>query len=163
MFAKFLPERKFRRVQDISPQFLRREGIRLVMLDFDNTLMAYTDRCEPDWIEPWLRSLRREGIEVVVISNSRKAKALSFCGRWGIRAVLRAKKPSPKALEREILRSRLSREQCAMVGDLIFTDILAGNRAWVHTYLVNSIRNHNIFLKLRDRLQNIILYYAKRR
>ena len=163
MFAQFIPERRFYKVQDIKAKFLQQQGIRLVMLDFDNTVMAYTDRYEPEWVEPWLRELRREGIQVVVISNSRKSKAASFCGRWRIPVVLRAKKPSPKALEEEILRRRLSREQCAMVGDLIFTDILAGNRAYVHTYLVKSIRNHNIFLKLRGKLQDIILKIAKRR
>ena len=162
MFSKFVPERSFYRLRDIKPELLHREGIRLLMLDFDNTIMAYTEHHEPDWVKPWLDSVRREGIQVVVITNSRKSKAHHFCGMWNVPVISRAKKPSPKALEKALQRFRVAREQCAMVGDQIFTDILAGNRAWVHAWLVKPINNHHIFLKARYALQKLILRIAKR-
>ena len=51
----FLPKFLFPRLTDITPDFLHREHIRLLLMDFDNTMLPYTTDC-PDvplltWIE----------------------------------------------------------------------------------------------------------------
>ena len=163
MLKKLLPERSFQQLRDIKASFLQQEGIRVLMLDFDNTIMAYPERLDPPWFKKWYESIREVGIRVCVVTNSRKPKARDFCRRWNIPIVSRARKPSPRALERVWTRYHVSREQCAMVGDQIFTDIRAANRGWFHAYLVEPILNHNLFLKARYRLQKIILNLAIRR
>ena len=163
MFSKMIPERSFGCVRDIRLRFLQQEGIRLLMLDFDNTILPYTERRDPEWFGPWLREMHSGGITVCVVTNSRKPKAPAFCQRWKIPVYTRARKPSPKRLEQVRERYNIPREQCAMVGDQIFTDILAANRAWMHSYMVRPINNHNIFLKARYLLQKRILKIAKRR
>ena len=163
MLSNMVPERAFSRVQDIRPGFLRQEGIRLLMLDFDNTILPYTEHGDPEWFGPWLKELQSGGILVCVVTNSRKPKAPAFCGRWGIPVYTRARKPSPRRLEQVREHFGVSREQCAMVGDQIFTDILAANRARMHSYMVRPINNHNLFLKGRYLLQKLILKIAKRR
>ena len=163
MFSKMIPEHSFGSLEDIRLKFLRQEGIRLLMLDFDNTILAYTQHGEPYWFRRWLREMQEGRIIVCVVTNSRKPKAREFCRQWNIPVYTHARKPSPKKLESVRLRYNIPREQCAMVGDQIFTDILAANRAWMHSYLVRPIRNHNIFLKARYSLQKLILKIAKRR
>ena len=47
------------------------------------------------------------------------------------------------------MRYEIPSENCALVGDQIFTDTLGANCAGVRSILVNAIDNHNIWLKLR--------------
>ena len=39
-----LPKLIFHKLTDVTPDFLREHGIRLLMLDFDNTMLPYTSR-----------------------------------------------------------------------------------------------------------------------
>ena len=42
MRISLLPRAIFPALTQISPDYLRRQGIRLLMLDFDNTIVPYT-------------------------------------------------------------------------------------------------------------------------
>ena len=52
----------------------------------------------------------------------------------------RANKPSRKKLEEYIVNSKAKPGEIAIIGDRIFTDIIAGNRLGLYTILVKTIK-----------------------
>ena len=55
MRISLLPRAIFPALTQISPDYLRRQGIRLLMLDFDNTIVPYTTDTPSPEMERWLR------------------------------------------------------------------------------------------------------------
>ena len=50
----FLPTWRTEAVTGISADFLRRQGIDLLMLDFDNTIVPYTTNIPTQEVKNWL-------------------------------------------------------------------------------------------------------------
>ena len=95
MAFSFLPTMLAEAVTDISPSLLRQRGIRLLMLDFDNTLVPYTTSEPTVAVSDWLKAMQQSEIEICVVSNSRKPRVRVFCEKYGIACITHAKKPVP--------------------------------------------------------------------
>ncbi|MFR8332578.1 MAG: hypothetical protein ACLU9S_09630 [Oscillospiraceae bacterium] len=53
MRISLLPKAIFPALTQISPEYLHRQGIRLLMLDFDNTIVPYTTDTPSPEMEQW--------------------------------------------------------------------------------------------------------------
>ena len=159
----FLPKFVTDCVTDLTPQFLSRQGIRLLMLDFDNTLVPYT-RDEPTKeIQDWLEEMKRSDIQVCVVSNSHRQRVPDFCRAYGLDCITYARKPFPKGIRQCLERYQIPASQAALVGDQIYTDTLGGNGVGVAPILVRAIDNHNFWLKARHVLEMPFIFAARNR
>ena len=163
MSVSLLPTMIVHSLTDISPELLSQRGIKLLMLDFDNTIVPYVTNVPTPEMEIWLRCMVRVGVQLCVVSNTRKDRPVKFCRKYGIPCITHAKKPSTKGLREAMEMFRLAPEECAMVGDQIFTDTLAGRRAGAKAILVKPINNHNFWLKARHVLEKPIIFCARKR
>ena len=148
---------------DLTPEFLEEQGIRLLMLDFDNTIVPYTTNSPTKEMENWLRRMATSGISLCVVSNSKRDRVRIFCKEYGLDCITHAKKPFSKGIKQCLARYALPPEKAALVGDQIFTDTLGGNCAGVKTILVKAIDNHNFWLKARHVLEKPFIFAAKNR
>lgn len=141
-------------ITELKPQWFREHGIRLMLLDFDNTIVPYTSN-EPD--EPfltWLRETREAGVTVMVVSNSRKSKRVpQFCDKLDIPWIRHAGKPSPKGIFRAMEQQGFTAAETAMAGDQTYTDIMAARRAGVLSVLVHPIHFNQPFQVVRYGLE----------
>ncbi len=145
----FMPTMMTKELTDLTSAFLKQKGIRLLMLDFDNTIVPYTTNVPTPQMESWLREMAASDIQLCVVSNSHKDRVKIFCEAYGIDCITHANKPFSKGIRECLMRYQIPRENCALVGDQIFTDTLGANCAGVRSILVKAIHNHNIWLKLR--------------
>ncbi len=148
---------------DITPAFLQREGIELLMLDFDNTIVPYTTNVPTADMEIWLRCMTRVGIRLCVVSNSKKPRVRVFCQKYGIPCITHAQKPGTKGIREAMAEFGVKPAQCALVGDQIYTDTLGAGRAGIRSVLVKAIDNHNFWLKARHVLELPFCHAAKNR
>lgn len=148
---------------DLSPELLRGRGVKLLMLDFDNTIVPYTTNLPTERMERWLGEMLHSDIQICVVSNSHKDRVKIFCEKYGIPCVTHAKKPFSKGIRQCLSRFGMPREQCALVGDQIFTDTLGANCAGITSILVKAIDNHNIWLKLRHAAEMPFIFLARNR
>ena len=148
---------------DISPEYLHSSGVKLLMLDFDNTIVPYTTNLPVEKMECWLQRMKDSGIPVCVVSNSKHDRVKIFCKKYGIDCITHAKKPFSKGIQQCLAQYGLPKEQCALVGDQIFTDVLGANCAGVRSILVKSIDNHTFWLKARHVLEKPFIYLARKR
>ena len=158
----FLPGWRAASVTEITPEFLKNRNIRLIMLDFDNTIVPYTTNVPTKEVEEWLQQINNEFI-VCIVSNSKKDRVPSFCQKYGISCITHAKKPFPKGIRACLDRFQIAPEQAVMIGDQIYTDTLGGNCAGTNTILVHAIQNHNFWLKLRHIAELPFIFLAKNR
>ena len=148
---------------DITPDILEERGIRLLMLDFDNTIVPYTTSIPEPLMEQWLLDMKQTDIEVCVVSNSKKNRVKIFCDIYGIPCITHAKKPFTKGIRECLAKFNIPASQAALVGDQIYTDTLGANAAGVTPILVKAIDNHNFWLKARHVLEMPFIFAARKR
>lgn len=151
------------KLTDLTVDFLKEKGIKLLMLDFDNTVVPYTTSIPTREMENWIRSVVASDIALCVVSNSHKDRVKVFCKHYGVDCITHAGKPFSKGIRQCLDRYGYSPEQCALCGDQIFTDTLGANSAGVRSILVRAIDNHNIWLKLRHVAELPFIFMARKR
>ena len=149
MSFSLLPKLIAPALTDITPELLLQRGIRLLMLDFDNTIVPYTTNEPSEKVASWLRAMAASDIQICVVSNSKRDRVKIFCEKYGIPCITHAKKPFSKGICACLDQFLIPAHQAALVGDQIYTDVLGGNCAGVTSVLVKAIHNHNFWLKLR--------------
>ena len=150
MGFSLIPEFSFNKLTDISPVKLFDTGIKFLMIDLDNTLAAYDEHIPSDDIIIWMDSIKKTGITPAIISNSsRIMRVCSFAESFDIMSVARAGKPSVFNMLHLMETSGFSTHESALIGDQIFTDVLAANRAGVRSIIIKPRKFTNIFLKIR--------------
>lgn len=121
----------------VSVDELVGEGVRLVLLDRDNTCVPRDAAAAPAEVAAWLDRARAAGLELCLVSNNFHTSQVSRSAReLGVDFVDHAMKPGPWALVRAMRRFSARPDETVMIGDQVFTDVAAGNLAGVRTVLV---------------------------
>lgn len=134
-----LPSHRVRAVFDLSPDLLRAWGVEALMLDLDNTLLAWDESDPPPEVGRWLAVMRHSGIPACLVSNSLSRRSREAASLLGLPIAAGRFKPSADKLRKALLILGTPPERTAMVGDQLFTDILAGNRLGVPTILTSPL------------------------
>ncbi|MCI8677490.1 MAG: YqeG family HAD IIIA-type phosphatase [Lawsonibacter sp.] len=160
-----IPRGLYSSVTDISPRLLAAKGIRLVLADLDNTLVAYRVTEPPAELMAWKAALEAAGIRLFLLSNSRKpGRAQNFAEKLGIPYQGHSGKPRRAGYLRAMERMGARPEETVMVGDQIFTDTLGANNAGVIPLLVQPIRlAGNPFRYVRYAIETPFRALGKRR
>ena len=163
MKISFLPYVVTEELTDLTPQFLQMHNIRLLMLDFDNTIVPYTTTVPTQAMTDWLRLMNGSDIPLCVVSNSRNDRVKRFCAEYGLDCITHASKPGGKGIRQCLRKYGIPASQAALVGDQIFTDTLGANGCGVRPILVKAIDNHNFWLKARHVLEMPFIFAARKR
>ena len=141
------PRWVFQHYSEITPDWLRQQGITLLLSDLDYTLApksvsrpAKKTRRPDQSLRDWIAALRNAGIGFMIVSNNRSgSRVTEFCADLGVPYQGRAGKPSPRGLEAAMARAGADRVCTAMLGDKLLTDMLAANRAGVLPLMVEPV------------------------
>jgi HAD superfamily phosphatase (TIGR01668 family) len=122
---------------DFANYFSR--GFRLVLLDLDNTLSPHGS-IQPDPIAcQAVENIRAAGLLPALVTNARKERSIAFATLLEIPVVAFAGKPFVRKINQFIQKSGYTPNQTLLIGDQIFTDILAAKRAGLHAVLVQPL------------------------
>ena len=87
------PNSYFKKIQEITIEFLQKNKIKALILDMDNTLIDYKKNM-PKEIEKWAKELKGQGTKLYIVSNTNnKAKVESVANKLEIPYIFFAKKP----------------------------------------------------------------------
>ena len=131
----FCADRKFERFEDVTPGILKKENVKLLLCDLDNTLRLHSEKEPADELQDWVADCKKAGVRIVIISNNGRKKMMQkFCEPIGVNCVWWAKKPMSKKLTEAIKTYKVNPKEVIMLGDKWSTDVLAakfaGVRAW---------------------------------
>ena len=164
MKIPFVPDYYFPDIYAIDPERLRARGVKVLLADLDNTLAPYGVPRPSGEVVAWRARLEQAGITLFLLSNSRRpGRAQHYAEALGIPYEGHAGKPKSGGFRRALARMNAAPEEAAIVGDQIFTDILAANLAGVTPILVDAIHNHTFWLKARGALELPFRFLARKR
>lgn len=158
MFNKIKPDFTFNTYKDVTPEFLKEQGIDAVLSDIDNTLAPY-EQAEPDEnIIAWVNSLKENGIGLALISNNHTDRVEIFNKTLGLPAYPDSGKPGSKYLKLALSELGSEAERAAVLGDQLFTDAYAGKRMGMKAIIVPPINDKKtLFFKLKRALEKPIM------
>lgn len=152
------PDDVIEHIAQITPEFLAARGLRGLLLDLDNTLVPYGSYDEAGEMLAWANDLRGAGIRLYLLSNATGQRAAFWLSRLGFEGVGLAGKPNPRAYLRAVRALNLLPKQVGMVGDQVFTDVLGGNLAGLHTVLVRPLAVNALpHTRLARKLETVVL------
>lgn len=128
-------------ITDLDPISLKSHGVKAVITDLDNTLVAWDIKDSDLVAKRWIASLKDALIPVIVVSNNKDERVKKAVANLGIPYISFALKPAPWGIKRAIKKLNLNRNDVILVGDQVMTDLFAGKSAGVRTVLVQPLVN----------------------
>ena len=130
MRVSLVPDRLFETYEEVTPEYLRQRGIRLLLSDLDYTLAPKYVPHPDDRVREWLRRMEEGGVQVMILSNNRSSHRVeTFCRELGIPYVGHAQKPRTTGFHRAMEQAGVTAAETAMLGDKLLTDMLGANLA----------------------------------
>ena len=126
-------------VYDLKAEDLLRHGIRAVLVDLDNTLIAWNNPDGTPEVRAWLDEMTIADISVVVVSNNKHSRVERAVARFGVDFVSRAMKPFTRGIDIAIERYGFDKDEVIMVGDQLMTDIRAAQLAGIQSVIVKPL------------------------
>jgi HAD superfamily phosphatase (TIGR01668 family) len=159
MFHWFHPNLLIDHITELSPARLRELRICSLFLDVDCTLKRYRLEEPLPEIGEWLKTMKAEKIGLCLISNGRGTRIRRFAESVQIPFMASAMKPLPFACNRAVRQMQFDKQSTAIVGDQVFSDLLAGKLAGLFTVLVTPIHPEEepLFTRLKRPLERLVL------
>lgn len=156
-------------IVNLSPTIIDRHGLKGLVLDVDETLVPFKGDDVSEEIKQWITPIQAKLPIWLVSNNLSESRIGGVAESLNLPFLYGAAKPSRRKLRQAIAEMQLPVESVAMVGDRLFTDVLAGNRLGMFTILVEpmvlpgqqlhpwSIRNLEVWIsqKLGVTLQGV--------
>lgn len=153
----FVPDMYQKSIYTINYKKLKKQGIKCLLFDLNNTLVSY----DIDYPDTKLRELMFEiekDFKVIILSNSSKKRVRPFKEKLNIDSAFKAKKPMKTKYKKIMNLYDFKDTEIAVIGDMLLTDILGGNKMGFTTILVNGISADEPFhVRILRKIENRII------
>lgn len=155
----FKPTFWLKNVLAIDEEFLRKNKVRALVLDMDNTLSMHGNPIAEDGVPEWLDKMRRLGIKMRVVSNNTNKRVKPLAEMLGLEYTANGAKPLTFGINRAVKAMGVRKRETLVVGDQIFTDVMAGNLAGIRTVLVEPFHLEKTWLfQFKRNIENIVFH-----
>ena len=141
-------------VVQLPLEHLLDRGITCLLLDVDRTLLPGKDVRLPDAVMGWASSAQRHLRMHLFSNNPSKQRISAVAEQLGVSFTSGAAKPRRAALCKVLSDLQVKPEELAIIGDRVFTDVLAGNRLGLYTVLVRPLKEDGTACS-HDRVQRL--------
>ncbi|WP_281164823.1 YqeG family HAD IIIA-type phosphatase [Liquorilactobacillus sicerae] len=161
MFERFKPTWMLNSIYSLTPADLKRHGIKAILTDLDNTLIAWNQpQANNDQLRNWLAMMKKANISVIVVSNNNHHRLKKFAQPLGTDFVARAMKPFGFGVKKAKKRLNLTDDQLVLVGDQLLTDIAAANCTNIRSILVKPLVASDAWnTKINRLLEKVVRHY----
>lgn len=126
-------------ILSLTPEILRQHDLKGLVLDVDETLVPTSTEDVAHDLRDWVREIQSEAVLWLVSNNLSQRRISGIAKTLDLPYILGARKPSRRKLRQAVEAMNLPRRQVGMVGDRLFTDVIAGNRLGMFTILVEPM------------------------
>ncbi len=136
----FKPDYYVKSFETIRIERLKKNEIKVLLCDIDNTLVAYDEEKPNERVLQFIHRIESNGIQVALCSNSPKKRATRFSADLpGLKTYWFSCKPFPFCFWKVKKDFHVQSSEIALIGDQIYTDILGGNFSGLYTILSDPI------------------------
>ena len=164
MIKMLCPDIYLDSIYQLNLSRLKEKGIKGIITDLDNTLVAWDqDEIYPQ-LEEWVKILKNEGFKVCIVSNNSFGRVKEFAEVFDVPAIPEAVKPRRKSFRLALEKMQLQAEETAVLGDQVFTDVLGGNRLGLFTILVTPVSKQEfIGTRIVRQVEKLVLKKLKKK
>lgn len=126
-------------IMQLTPDLLHQHDLKGLVLDVDETLVPITTQEVSDELRQWVESVKPIFSLWLVSNNISQSRISGIADSLGLPYINAAAKPSRRKLRQAVEAMEIPVDKIAMVGDRLFTDVLAGNRLGMFTVLVEPM------------------------
>lgn len=158
MLEKLKPDIMVNTLWEVPLEILKRNEIKGIILDLDNTLTDWNCLNISEDICEWIVSLKKYGFKICIVSNNGAERIEASIKDLDIPYVPNALKPGKRAFLKGMKLLGTTPHSTAIIGDQLFTDILGGKRLKLTTILVKP-RSEKEFIgtKLVRKIEKAVL------
>ena len=127
------------RLRDVSLDDLGAAGFHGIIVDLDNTLVAYGQDHLAEEDVAWVAAARARGFAICLVSNNFTGRVTRVGHQLGVPAISSALKPLPRGFAAALRTLGTAKERTVVVGDQLFTDVLGAKFLGLHTILIEPI------------------------
>ncbi len=144
-------------IKDLNIKKIKNLGIRVLIIDIDNTLVPSDTKKINDEAIFFVKKLKENQIIPVIISNNINKRVSYFGKMLDIDYYAFSLKPLPFRFWQIERKYHINRHEVMIIGDQLMTDILFAKTSRINSILVDPIINKdNIFGKVTRSIENII-------
>ena len=143
---KLYPKLYCEKITTITPEYLKENNIKGLILDVDNTLLDF-DLKLVDGLKEWHDNMKSNGIKCMILSNSNKlTKVKMVADLLEIPFIKFAMKPLKRGFKMAQKQLDVPFENIAAVGDQIFTDVIGANSVKMYSILVKPLAEKDLWM-----------------
>lgn len=135
---KWKPDYKADNLLEIDWAKFKSEGIEFVFLDIDNTLAEHGSRQADQYAHQVVNLIKEHDLPLCILSNALNNRIEEYAKSLNVDFMGQANKPSTKQITAKLKELKVEPEKTLLIGDQLFTDIWAGNKAGCITILVKQ-------------------------
>ena len=161
--SKFIPKGYYKSIYEINYQKLKKQNIKCLLFDLDNTCVPYKEKNPTKELEKLFNKLTKSGFKVIIFTNASQRRTIPF-KKLKVECNYSSKKPLKINFKKIINKYHFHKEEVCIIGDQIFTDIYGGNRIGIHTILVDPLSKDDlIFTKILRGLEILLMNRYKKK
>ena len=165
MFKRLYPKHFVASIYDIDLEMLKRNGVKAILTDLDNTLVAWNIADAPDELVSWLDMVNNQyGFDVIIVSNNNGDRVKKFADPLGLHYIAPARKPLPIGFKRALTEFGYHAKEVVFLGDQLFTDVLGANSVGIEVIHVQPVvKTDGVVTKFNRLMERVIFRRMKRK
>ncbi len=159
-----VPDYVFGSFSDISAEFLKKQNIKALLCDVDNTLSPYEHATPNEAVREWVCEMQKNGIKIALVSNNNYERINTYNEELKLVAYADAGKPSRKCYFKAARDLGVDICDCAVLGDQLLTDCWSARRLKVKCFIVPPINDkRDLFHRFKRAVEKPFMFVYNKR
>lgn len=151
MLKKLTPHKFVKKFWEITPEILLEMDAKVVIVDLDGTMVSKNIAVPTKEVLSWIKAIKAEGIEFLILSNNKKSRVEKFSKDIGVPFMWSARKPLNIGLSKikKSFKEGVKPENVVVIGDQIYTDAWLAKRNGYQSIYVYPIDDTSTYSRIR--------------
>ena len=160
---KIVPDMYAKSFYEIDIDYLKHNNINNLIIDIDGTILKVDDTYVPNELKQRFNLLKENKIKTCLLSNNNEERVKPVAKSLEANYLSNAKKPKEEAFAEALKILNSKKENTAMIGDQMMSDIKGASEYGIYSILVRPVDKHNnIKTGVSRILQNIMENHLKK-